>query len=77
MKNKPTENPADYWADKACHDLGKVAEFLGTASRFFGEKYNDKTGSALANMAMVLLGYIQKDIRKLQELGQPRSLGHN
>jgi hypothetical protein len=67
-------------ADKASRDLDQIANFIETAGRFFGEHYNDQTGALLARMALLLVGFIQKDIRKLQEAAQsnaPKTMGHN
>ena len=67
-------------ADKASSDLDQIANFIETAGRFFAEKYQDKTGAMLSGMALLLVGFIQKDIRKLQEAAQinvPKTMGHN
>jgi hypothetical protein len=73
-------NDTDKIADKACNDLDQIANFIETAGRFFAEKYQDKTGAMLSGMALLLVGFIQKDIRKLQEAAQangPKTMGHN
>ena len=67
-------------ADKAVSDLENIAQFLKTAQTMFTGKYNDYTGGVLSEMALILVGFIQKDIRKLQEAAQanaPKTLGHN
>ena len=67
-------------ADKASSDLDQIGNFIETAGRFFAEKYADKTGAMLSGMALLLIGLIQKDIRKLQEAAQanaPKTMGHN
>jgi hypothetical protein len=67
-------------ADKACNDLDQITNFIETAGRFFAEKYQDKTGAMLSGMALLLVGFIQGDIRKLQEAAQtngPKTIGHN
>ena len=76
MSNEETQKVAD----KACSDLDQIANFIETAGRFFAEKYHDKTGAMLSGMALLLVGFIQKDIRKLQEAAQinaPKTMGHN
>jgi hypothetical protein len=76
MSNEETQKVAD----KACNDLDQIANFLKTAAQFFAEKYQDKTGAILSGMALLLVGFIQKDIRKLQEAAQanaPKTMGHN
>jgi len=67
-------------ADKACNDLDQITNFIETAGRFFAEKYQDKTGAMLSGMALLLVGFIQKDVRKLQEAAQtngPKTMGYN
>ena len=67
-------------ADKAFNDLDQIANFIETAGRFFAEKYQDKTGAMLSGMALLLVGFIQGDIRKLQEAAQtngPKTMGYN
>ncbi len=67
-------------ADKACNGLDQITNFIETAGRFFAEKYQDKTGAMLSGMALLLVGFIQGDIRKLQEAAQtngPKTIGHN
>jgi hypothetical protein len=67
-------------ADKASSDLDQIANFIETAGRFFAEKYHDKTGAMLSGMALLLVGFIQQDVRRLQEAAQinaPKTMGHN
>lgn len=64
-------------AEKACSDLDQIGNFIETAGRFFAEKYQDKTGAMLSGMALLLIQFIQKDVRKLQESAQAKTMGHN
>lgn len=57
-------------ADKAVSDLDNIAQFLKSARTMFVDKHNDYTGGVLSEMALILVGFIQKDIRKLQEAAQ-------
>jgi hypothetical protein len=57
-------------ADKAVSDLDNIAQFLKSARTMFVDTHNDYTGGVLSEMALILVGFIQRDIRKLQEAAQ-------
>ena len=67
-------------ADKAVSDLDNIAQFLKSARTMFVDTHKDYTGGVLSEMALILVGFIQRDIRKLQEAAQanaPKTMGHN